>query len=135
MERGRWHDTLSFYEKDGEPILRREQGIDYLAGTGTVIQLEEVNRDTLAPRCLNIRNANELPHTEIFYQGNLIRGTKLVNVEGLAERQRIPIQFSLQLPEPVFDWHLWGILVSGFPLQPDYQAQFLTRMSSAFWLG
>jgi hypothetical protein len=133
--RGIWNDEISFFERHGKIVLKREQHIHYNTNNSEVIQLDEADKETLMPIYLKINNKDEEPHTEIFYEGNLIRGKKIFNIEGLETIQKIALPFSYELPEPVFDWHLWGILISGFPLKEGYQAQFLAHESYSYLDG
>lgn len=134
VDRGTWFDEVSFYRYNGKEILRREQHVNY-PDEPEIIQLDEVDRDTLTHVHLSIKIAGQEPHTEIFYKDNRIYGKKLFKVDGLNEIEKISVPFSFEMPEPVFDWHLWGVLISSFPLKEGYQARFLAHESHTYIPG
>lgn len=134
VDRGVWHDTMSSSTINGRDVLKRVQLIHY-RGQKTTIQEDEFYRDNLQHIHLRIHNDKEEPHTEIMYTEKRIFGKKIFRVDGLAEMDQLPLAFSFELIKPVFDWHLWGILVSGFPLQSGYQARFLAHESYSYYPG
>ena len=131
--RGIWNDEISFVLRNGNEVLRREQHVYY--NDKEAIQLDEVDRQTLMPIYINIRSVGQDPHTEIHYDGKKIFGKKIFNIEGLDTLQKLSAPFSYELPEPVFDWHLWGVLISGFPLEQGYRARFLAHESYSYLPG
>lgn len=133
IRRGIWNDEVSFYQKDGKEILKRVQHVKYT--DKNAIQEEEVYRDNLQHIYLKIYNENEEPHTEIYYNDNKLWGKKIFRVDGLKDVDQMPMQFSFELLQPVFDWHLWGILISGFPLKEGYCARFLAHESYSYLPG
>ncbi|MCL6523927.1 MAG: hypothetical protein K6T34_04615 [Thermoflavifilum sp.] len=132
--RGIWNDVVSFYKdaKDRE-ILKRVQTVHYASHTS--IQEEEVYRNNLQHLSLRIYNIDEEPHTDIIYTDRSIRGKKIFRIAGLEEVQPVSMPFSFDIPYPVFDWHLWGILISGFPLRVGYTARFLAHESYSYLPG
>jgi hypothetical protein len=133
VHRGMWNDEISFYTKDGGKILKRVQHVQYL--DRLVIQQEEVYRNSLQHIHLTIFNSGEEPHTDIYYDGRRIWGKKIFRIDGLENIEPMPLTFSYELPQPVFDWHLWGVLISGFPLQDGYTAKFLAHESYSYLPG
>lgn len=131
--RGTWNDEILIYEKDGREILKRVQHVQYT--DKLTIQQEEVYRENLQHIRLTIFNSGQNPHTDIHYDGTKIWGKKISRVEGLNEVEQMPISFSYDLPQPVFDWHLWGVLISGFPLKEGYAARFLAHESYSYLPG
>ncbi|MEJ7682512.1 MAG: hypothetical protein WKG06_32595 [Segetibacter sp.] len=114
VHRGFWNDTMTTTRLNEVEILRREQRVLY--PDAEVVQLDEVDRKTLTPIHIRINKVGEEPHTDIFYEGNKVYGKKVFRIGGLDEVKQISMPFSYTLPHPVFDWHLWGVLISGFPL-------------------
>uniref|UniRef100_A0A7V3E739 Uncharacterized protein n=1 Tax=Ignavibacterium album TaxID=591197 RepID=A0A7V3E739_9BACT len=134
VNRGIWNDEVSFYkDNDGNEILKRKQRVEYQDRIS--IQEEEVYRNNLQHIRLMIYTEGQIPHTDIKYDGNRIWGKKIFRVAGLYNIQQISMPFSFELPEPVFDWHLWGILISGFPLKVGYKARFLAHESYSYLPG
>lgn len=134
INRGIWNDEVSIYtDNSGREILRRKQTVEYAESTS--IQEEEVYRDNLRHIYLKIYNAGKEPHTDIHYSDNKIWGKKVFRIAGLDDFEQISMPFSFELPRPVFDWHLWGILVSGFPLKENYSARFLAHESYSYFPG
>ncbi len=131
--RGTWRDEISFYSKEEREILKRVQHVAYT--NSVAIQQDEVFRDNLQHVHLTIFNPGEDPHTDICYEGNRIWGKKIFRVDGLPQMGQLPMPFSYELPKPVFDWHLWGVLISGFPLQEGYAARFLAHESYSYLPG
>ncbi len=131
--RGIWNDEISFYTNKGKEILRREQHVYY--NDREVIHNEEIYRETLMPIKLKIQNKGEESHTDIYFEEKRISGKKIFNIEGLNVIQKVSSQFSIEFPEVVFDWHLWGILISGFPLKEGYCARFLAHESYSYLPG
>lgn len=134
VHRGFWSDEVSFEtDSTGREILKRKQVVEYTDRVS--IQEEEVYRDDMQHKHLIIYNVDEEPHTDIYYTKKKISGKKVFRVEGLANVDQIPMTFSYELPAPVFDWHLWGILISGFPLEVGYRVRFLAHESYSYLPG
>jgi hypothetical protein len=133
VQRGTWNDDVSFFIRNGKEILRRVQHVQYT--DKLVIQKEEVFRDNLMHVWLTIHDEGKEPHTDIKYEGNRIWGKKVFRVDGLDSIEQISLPFSYELPHSIFDWHLWGILVSGFPLKEGYTARFLAHESYSYLPG
>jgi len=132
--RGFWNDEIFFdTDSSGREILHRKQVVEYPDQVS--VQEEEVYRDNLQHKQLIIGQRNEEPHTRIFYENKKIFGKKLFRVEGLMHMDQIPVSFSYELPCPVFDWHLWGILIAGFPLKVGYSVRFLAHESYSYLPG
>lgn len=131
VSRGVWHDTMSSSTIKGRDVLKRVQMIHY-RGQKPTIQEDEFYRDNLQHIRLRIQNDQDEPHTDITYTGNRIFGKKIFRVDGLDEMDQLPLTFSFELTLPVFDWHLWGILISAFPLQTGYKARFLAHESYSY---
>lgn len=131
--RGVWNDRVTFYKVGKREVLKRKQHIQYL--DKSTIQEEEVYRDNLEHIRLTIFNVGEKPSTDIQYDSGRIWGVKVFRIEGLDEIEQISLPFSYQLGESVFDWHLWGILIAGFPLKEDYAAKFLAHESYSYFPG
>lgn len=125
--RGKWDDEVSFYYQGETEILKRVQHVYYQNKTS--VQEEEVFRNNLKHYRLIIRTEDEEPHTDIYYEGNRIWGKKIFRAEGLDTIEQLSVPFSYDLPQSVFDWHLWGILIAGFPLKKGYRARFLAHES------
>lgn len=134
IEKGIWNDEVSIHtDITGKEILRRKQTVEY--GESTSIQEEEVYRDNLLHIYLKIYNTGEEPHTDIHYNGTKIWGKKIFNIAGMGSFEKKSLPFSFEFAETVFDWHLWGILVSGFPLEENYKARFLAHESYSYLPG
>lgn len=131
--RGTWNDEVSFYTKDGKEILKREQHVQY--SDKLTIQQEEVYRDNLQHIRLIIFNKGEEPHTDIHYDSSRIWGRKVFRVAGSENIEQMSLPFSYEINKPVFDWHLWGILIAGFPLKEGYAAKFLAHESYSYLPG
>lgn len=133
VQRGIWNDDISFHIRNGREILRRVQHVHY--PDKLVIQEEEVFRDNLMHIRLVIHDEGKEPHTDINYDDKRIWGRKVFRVDGRDNIEQISVPFSYELPYPIFDWHLWGILVSSFPLREDYTARFLAHESYSYLPG
>lgn len=131
--RGIWDDKVSFFTRAGKEIIIREQYIQYKKSQ--VRQVEEVYRENLHHIRLTINTIGEEPHTDINYNNRKIWGKKVFKIGGLESIQQMSIPFSYELPLAVFDWHLWGVLVSGFPLKINYEAKFLAHESYSYLPG
>lgn len=122
-ERGIWNDKITFVESNGCSILKREQHIFYT--DKEVIQIDEADRKTLQLIYMSVQDANAgMPHTWVQHKGNRITGYKSFNTEGFIESPQVAASFYYELQEPIFDWHLWGILITGFPLEKIIQQGF-----------
>lgn len=133
VNRGVWNDEISFYKLGGREILKRIQHIHYV--DKITIQEEDVYRDSLNHIHLMIYDSGKNPHTDINYDNKKIWGRKVFRIAGLKEIELMSAPFSYELPQPVFDWHLWGILIAGFPLKVGYSARFLAHESYSYLPG
>jgi hypothetical protein len=128
---GQWHDRLERRAVDADgrslprPLIVRTQRSLRLDGTHHD-HLDEVDAHTLAPLRAHWREG-ESTRVDIRWQGRRFTGRHWLVVPGSGGQLGLPLEVSVELPAPAFDWHLWGVLVAGFPLADGYRASFLAR--------
>ncbi|PST82546.1 hypothetical protein C7T94_07695 [Pedobacter yulinensis] len=132
--RGMWYDEVSINSQGDIEILKREQRILYSNGQET-LQVETVNRNTMQHLSLQIGNRGEALHTDLHYESNWVRGKKMYVIGGGAPLERLSGNFSIELEEPFFDWHLWGLLVAACPLELGFSGRFLAHESYSYLPG
>ena len=124
---GTWDDRVEIVQRDGRSILRRTQSSK--TATGTSGHLDEVDRKTLQP--LRARyEANGTVVSDSTWEGRRLTSRDVTTPAGRTAGDRVPVTLSVEFPEPVFDWHLWGMLLSSFPLEDGYEAAFLAHTTS-----
>lgn len=128
---GRWEDQVQLVQIEGKAALRRIQHVRYTNGRGES-HIDEADRKTLRQFRTSIREEGSPDATtEIRYAGARISGERPFNIGGEGDQYRMKGVFTLEFPKPVFDWHLWGILIAGFPLKEGYAAKFLAYASTS----
>jgi hypothetical protein len=124
---GTWDDRVEIVKRDGRSILRRIQNSK--TATGTSAHLDEVDRRTLQP--LRARyEANGTVVSESTWDGPRLTSRDVTTPAGSPATERIPVRVNVEFAQPVFDWHLWGVLLSSFPLADGYEAAFLAHTTS-----
>jgi hypothetical protein len=129
---GVWIDEIKYGSWNDRSILKRTADINYLNGNHH-FHTDIVYMDTLLPvktEITDVKNNQQLMVVE--YTENSFTGFKGFSVEDTDRRERICSNYSFKLNEPIYDWHLWGILVAGCPLQTGYQARFLAHASTGY---
>lgn len=128
---GRWYDTVRIVAKSDGEVLIRKQYVKYINGT-IRRHYDEVNRETLRPIHTHITTRTSDSDrdkiiADIQYSERTFMGTRHFDVQGTDEE--IQAKINIQIDEPIYDWHLWGVLISGFPLQENYATKFLAHTS------
>jgi hypothetical protein len=124
---GTWEDQVEIEKRDGRSVLRRIQRSKTEKGTSA--HLDEVDQRTLQPiRARYESNGTVL--SDATWDGPRLTARDITTPAGLPATERIPVTLSVEFPKPVFDWHLWGVLLSSFPLSDGYEAAFLAHTTS-----
>ncbi len=124
---GTWDDRVEIVKRDGRNVLRRTQNSK--TATGTSAHLDEVDQKTLQP--LRARyESNGTVVSDAIWDGRRLTARDITTPAGLPATERLPVTMSVEFPKPVFDWHLWGVLLSSFPLDDGYEAAFLAHTTS-----
>ena len=124
---GTWDDRVEIVKRDGRPVLRRIQNSK--TATGTSAHLDEVDQKTLQPlRARYEANGNVV--SDATWDGRRLTARDITTPAGLPSTERVPVTLSVEFPKPVFDWHLWGVLLSSFPLEDGYEAEFVAHTTS-----
>jgi hypothetical protein len=124
---GTWDDRVEVEKRDGRSVLRRIQHSK--TANGTSAHLDEVDQKTLQP--IRARyEANGTVMSDASWEGRKLTARDITTPAGLPATERIPVTLSVEFPKPVFDWHLWGVLLSSFPLADGYEAAFLAHTTS-----
>ena len=124
---GTWDDRVEIVKRDGRSVLRRIQNSKTATGTST--HLDEVDQKTLQP--LRARYAaNGTVVSDSTWEGRRLTTRDITTPAGSAAGDPLPVSLTVEFPRPVFDWHLWGVLLSSFPLADGYEAAFLAHTTS-----
>ena len=125
---GTWDDRVEIVKRDGRVVLRRIQNSK--TATGTSAHLDEVDQRTLQP--IRARyESNGAIVSDATWDGPRLTARDITTPAGPpASTERIPVTLKVEFPKPVFDWHLWGVLLSSFPLADGYEAAFLAHTTS-----
>jgi hypothetical protein len=124
---GTWDDRVEIVKREGRSVLRRIQNSK--TATGTSAHLDEVDQKTLQP--LRARyESNGAVVSDATWEGRRLTARDITTPAGLPATERMPVSMSVEFPKPVFDWHLWGVLLSSFPLDDGYEAAFLAHTTS-----
>src|SRR5262245_42830595 len=124
---GTWDDQVEIEMRNGRSVLRRIQ--KSRTATGTSGHLDEVDQKTLQP--IRARyEANGTVMSDASWEGRKLTARDITTPAGLPASERIPVTLSVEFPKPVFDWHLWGVLLSSFPLADGYEAAFIAHTTS-----
>jgi hypothetical protein len=124
---GTWDDRVEIVKRNGRTVLRRIQHSK--TATGTSAHLDEVDQKTLQP--LRARyESNGTVVSDATWEGPRLTARDITTPAGLPAAERIPVTMSVEFPKPVFDWHLWGVLLSSFPLEDGYEAEFVAHTTS-----
>lgn len=139
--KGIWLDQIQYDTLEEEAILKRTADITFCDGAHQ-FHSDWVYQRNLLPIKTEIKDISSdsiLMRAE--YKQNSISGFKGFSIEDTSREERIKAKYSFQLDEPIYDWHLWGIIVVGFPLQLHYKAKFLAHASTGYsyspfiWVG
>ncbi len=124
-EVGEWRDRLERQTRDGRALLvRTQQSLRHDGARHD--HLDEVDARTLAP--LRARwIEGDATRVDIRWEGRRLSGRHWMVVPGSGGELALPLEVALELPAPAFDWHLWGVLIAGFPLADGYSASFVAR--------
>ncbi len=109
---GRWTDEVSLEIVDGEEQIVRRQRFPTVAGFRILVN--RARRSDLAPRSFEVRADGGQTLQRVDF------GDSQIDIAFFGQAEPV----SAPLPEPVFDWYLYGILVAGFPLETGYAAKF-----------
>ena len=125
---GTWDDRVEIVKRDGRVVLRRIQNTK--TATGTSAHLDEVDQRTLQP--IRARyESNGAVVSDAAWDGPRLTARDITTPAGPpGSTERIPVTLKVEFPKPVFDWHLWGVLLSSFPLADGYEAAFLAHTTS-----
>jgi hypothetical protein len=124
---GSWEDRVEIVKRDGRSILRRIQNSK--TATGTSAHLDEVDSRTLQPiRARYERNGSVV--SDATWEGRRLAARDITTPAGMDAGDPVPVTLDVEFPKPVFDWHLWGVLVSSFPLADGYAAAFVAHTTS-----
>lgn len=130
---GVWHDTVRMVYGSAKQLIRK-QTVRYANGH-IRRHYDKVDAETMLPIHVRVtaqekEGAAEQVVTDIEYRGSLFSGIRRFNVEGTGPDGALAVRTIMELKGPVFDWHMWGILVSSFPLREGYAARFMAHTSS-----
>ena len=76
--------------------------------------------------------ANEgKPFIDLRFEGNRVEGDRLLLPLNGSPSNQVAVKMSLELPDPVYDWRWWGLLIAALPLEPDFARQFLAFASES----
>jgi len=122
---GNWEDRVEYEDRAGRRVLRRiQRSIRTTGAVGT--HLDEVDAKTLFP--LRVTQTYEgWPSVDLSYEGNRMTGQDVWRPVGAGEDVPLLVKVSLEFPEPTFEWHLWGVLLSSFPLADGFSARFVAH--------
>jgi hypothetical protein len=108
-------------------VLRRIQRSKTAKGTSG--HLDEVDQKTLEPIRAQYESNGEVI-SDASWNGRRLTARDITTPAASPAGERIPVTLSVEFPKPVFDWHLWGVLVSSFPLADGYEAAFLAHATA-----
>jgi len=122
---GTWEDQVEFETRDGRRVLRRiQRSIRVNGAIGT--HLDEVDAVTLEPIRMT-QTESGWPRVDLTYTKRRLTGTDVWKVADAGDGPPIPVRIEIEFPEPVFEWHLWGVLLAAFPLADGFSARFLAH--------
>ena len=125
---GTWDDRVEIVQRDGRSVLRRIQNTK--TATGTSSHLDEVDQRTLQPIRAKYES-NGAVVSDATWDGPSLTARDITTPVGQpASSERVPVTLKVVFPKPVFDWHLWGVLLSSFPLADNYEAAFLAHTTT-----
>ncbi len=124
---GTWDDRVQIVQRNGRSILRRTQHSKTARGTSA--HLDEVDQKTLQP-LLARYESNGTVLSNATWEGRRLAASELTTPAAMPATERLPVTLSVEFPKPVFDWHLWGVLLSSFPLADGYEAAFLAHTTA-----
>ena len=124
---GSWDDRVEIVKRDGRSVLRRIQNSK--TATGTSAHLDEVDTRTLQPiRARYEKNGSVV--SDASWEGRRLTARDITTPAGAAAADPVSVTLDVEFPRPVFDWHLWGVLLSSFPLADGYSAAFVAHTTS-----
>ena len=124
---GTWDDRVEIVQRAGRSVLRRIQKSKTTNGSSG--HLDEVDLKTLQP--LRARYESDgVVVSDSTWEGRRLTSRDVTTPAGLPATERIAVSLTVEFPRPVFDWHLWGVLLSSFPLTDGYEAAFLAHTTS-----
>lgn len=131
-----WHDQVEIIEQDGKQLLKRTQYVEFEPDINrpNTTHLDLVDARTLLPVQTVVKNTqtDSIRYSiqwSVEYDKYKIRGQRPFAVEGTGSPKSLSADFSFTLDEPIYDWHLWGLLVAGLPLEDNKRYRFLAFLS------
>ncbi|MCU1277927.1 MAG: hypothetical protein JWM53_1473 [bacterium] len=125
---GVWRDRVEHVVRDGQRLLVRTQSSEHRRDGSRHEHLDEMEAATLAPR--RVRWVwDDVTRLDVAWQGRRFVGRHWMVVPGSDEG--LPLELDVTLPRAAFDWHLWGVLIAGFPLADGYVARFVARAGNS----
>lgn len=130
---GIWYDTVRIV-LENKRVLIRKQVVNYTNGHIRK-HYDKVDCETMLPMQVRVvaqQNAGAIEQiiTDLTYQDSSFSGIRRFNIEGSGPENSLSANVNVKLKEPIFDWHMWGILISSFPLRENYAAQFMVHTST-----
>lgn len=119
-----WYDTVSVVERGGRQVLRRVQSIVADGGPTTVL-VNEADRVTLLPLRAVARTGDAAPFIDLRFSERRVSGRRPLLPHNGRPGDQLPVDMSLELPGPAWDWRWWGLLVAAMPLERDFSGRFL----------
>jgi hypothetical protein len=124
---GTWDDRVEIVKSGGRAILRRIQSSKTEKGTSR--HLDEVDQLSLQPIRARYESNGEVI-SDAAWDGRKLTARDITLPAGSSSSEPLPVTLSVEFPTPVFDWHLWGVLLSSFPLADGYEAAFLAHTTT-----
>ncbi|MEX0691695.1 MAG: hypothetical protein WD043_07625 [Gemmatimonadales bacterium] len=119
-----WYDTVSVVRRAGTDMLRRVQVI--VDSTRQTVLVNEAERAGFRPRLTTAAIRGSEPFLELHFDGARVSGKRQVLPRNGRPQDQVSAEFTLALPQPVFDWRWWGLLAAAQPLEANYASRFLT---------
>jgi hypothetical protein len=124
-----WYDTVSVVTRGGTEFLRRVQVV--VDSARRTVLINEAERAGFLPRLTTAAIAGSEPFIELRFDGPRVSGKRQVLPKNGLPRDQVTAEFTLALPQPVFDWRWWGLLAAVQPLEANYASRFLTFASES----
>ncbi|MFW6079600.1 MAG: hypothetical protein ACODAE_08265, partial [Gemmatimonadota bacterium] len=125
-----WYDTVTVVRGGNGEMLRRVQRIVREDGSTTVL-VNEADRRTLLPRRTTARRDDGEPFIDLSFDGTRVEGRRPLLPQNGGPGAAVPVELSLDLPRPVYDWRWWGLLIAALPLDRGYEARMLSFATEA----
>lgn len=125
-----WHDEVTVEDVAGREVLKRVQHVVRADGKQRDFY-NAVDRRSLAPIRYREGPSGSAPDVDLFFDGAQVSGHRRIVPHNQVGTPPVPVEIQLTLPEPAFDWQLWGLLAAALPLDEDLSVRFLAHISSA----